>query len=132
MSLWRLQLVWKILECRRRLYEEPSAADAVLCREAIHIGELLLRFGDAGNTEVLRHLGLVYNLAGDHASAVRCLEPVAETLPPAEAWPEIAALADSYVLVGRRADAVDLLQRAARDPELAERAAALLRSLGGP
>ncbi|MGH2570831.1 MAG: hypothetical protein ACRDGR_06375, partial [bacterium] len=130
-SLWRLQLVWKILQCRRRLYEEPSAADAVLCREAIEIGELLLRFGHEGSSEVLRYLGLAYNLSGDHASAVRCLEPAVRAIPAAEGWQAIAALADSYVLVGRASDAVDLLHRAARDPDLADAARAMLRSLEG-
>jgi len=131
-SLWRLQLDWKILQCRRRLYAEPTAADFVLCREAIEIGELLLRFGHAGNAEVLSLLGLAYNLAGEHASAVSCLEQAVGGIPSAEAWPEIAALADSYVLVGRGPDAAALLRRAAREPELAESAERLLRSLDGP
>jgi tetratricopeptide (TPR) repeat protein len=130
-SLWRLQLVWQILRCRRQLQEQPSAEDVALCGEAIELGELLLRFGHADSPEVLRYLGLAYNLSGDHASAVRSLERGVGADYSIEGWEAIVALADSYVLIGRAADAVNLLNRASRNPDLTVAAGELLRSLEG-
>jgi tetratricopeptide (TPR) repeat protein len=94
-SLWRLELTWLLLKCRRHLAAEPDPEDLRLCREAIAIGELLDRFGDEPSPDVLRYLGLAYNLAGDHPAAVRCLERARAGGIAADDPESAAALADS-------------------------------------
>ena len=127
-SAWRLQLTWYFLQCRRHLVTEPTLDDIRLCREAIAIGQMLKQFGHADEPDVLRYLGLASNMAGNHEVAIENLEAVIPRLAGSDAWEVVAALADSYVQTGRGSQARALLQRAMRDPELAERAKNLLSS----
>lgn len=124
-SSWRLELDWYLLRCSRNLRPEPSEEDIALCRDAIAVGELLDRFGRAGDPRVLRYLGLAYNLAGNHAAAINTLEPILSTQRGAEGVEVVAALFDSYLQTGQRDLAVRALAHAARDPGLAEAASGL-------
>jgi tetratricopeptide (TPR) repeat protein len=131
MSLPRLQLIWNILRCRRHLLEEPELEDHRLCREAIHIGEMLNRHGHEGNPEVMRYLGLAYNLVGDHRLAVKYLEEAVRWVSGAGEWEVVATLADSYVQIGQNDAARQLLKAATQDPEMREPARRMLQSLDG-
>jgi len=128
-SSWRLQLTWYVLQCRRHLADEPTPEDIRLCREAIAIGEMLKTFGHSSDTDVLRYLGLAYNLAGNYEAAIGNLEASMVGVQAENAWEVTAALADSYVQAGRPAQARSLLERAMRDPAQADRARTLLNSL---
>lgn len=131
-SSWRLQLTWYILLCRRHLADEPGPEDIRLCGETITVGEMLKQFGHAKERDVLRYLGLAYNMAGEYQSAVENLRAAIDGAPGgADTWEAVAALVDSYVQTGRVADARALLQRAAQDPGMADRARRLLTSLPG-
>jgi tetratricopeptide (TPR) repeat protein len=113
-SLWRLELTWLLLECRRHLMSEPQAEDLRLCREAIAIGELLNRLGDQQSPDVMRYLGLSYHLAGDYPEATRCLERAFALAGGAGDDREpVAALADCYLKTGRSEEARRLLDAAA-------------------
>jgi tetratricopeptide (TPR) repeat protein len=127
-SAWRLQLIWYFLQCRRHLNAEPSPEDLRLCSEAIAIGELLKQFGHAEEPDVLRYLGLAFNLAGNHKAAIENLEVAIRGVDGEDAWEIVPTLADSYVQAGQRSRARTLLQRAMRDPAMAERAKKLLAS----
>jgi tetratricopeptide (TPR) repeat protein len=91
-SLWRIQLDWYLLRCRRHLREEASPEDRL---EVIELGGLLQRFGHAGSPELLRYLGLAYNLMGNHASAIACLREAVRSVSGADGWEVVAALAST-------------------------------------
>ena len=128
-SLWRLELTWLVLKCHRLLRLEPTLEDQQFLREAIAIGQLLRRFGHQDTPQVLRYLGLAYNLAGEHASAVECLERAAAHVVGRADWEVVAALSDSYIQRGRVSDARLLLQRTMKIPDLADPARVMLRAL---
>jgi len=119
LSLWRLELSWRLLVCNRHLHAEPTAEDGVLVAEAIHVGELLRPTAGARWPEVARYLGLAYNLAGNHGAAIGCLSAAAPSATGTDGWDVAAALADSYRELGRREDALRVLDRAAANPALA-------------
>jgi len=128
-SLWRLELTWHLIACQRRLHDLPTPEDLALCAEAIHLGELLRRFGNAENSVVLRCLGLAYNMAGDHANAVANLVPALTRATGADTWEMIAALADSYARLGRIPDARRVLESAAANPPTRDAANRMLEVL---
>lgn len=130
-SSWRLQLTWYVLLCRRHLVEEPGPEDIRLCGEAVAIGEMLKQFGHAKEPDVLRYLGLAYNMAGDYEPAIENLKAAMDAAAGTPSWDSVAALVDSYVQTGQISPARALLQRAARDPGMADRAKRLLSSLPG-
>jgi hypothetical protein len=109
-SLWRLELTWLLLDCRRHLLSEPEAEDVRLCREAVAIGELLDRLGRRESEDVLRYLGLAYHLAGRFPEAARCLERALEIGGPFDGPEPVAALADCYRRTGREEEARRLLE----------------------
>jgi tetratricopeptide (TPR) repeat protein len=119
LSLWRLELAWRLLVCNRHLHPAPTAEDVQLLEQAIGIGELMRAQAGARTAEVCRYLGLAYNLAGDHRGAVDCLEVAASRAAGAEGWEVMAALADSYRELGRQDLAVGTLDRALSDPGMA-------------
>jgi tetratricopeptide (TPR) repeat protein len=104
-SLWRLELTWLLLGCRRHVLPEPEGEDALLCREAVAIGEILDRLGAEENADVLRYLGLAYHLAGDFPQAIRCLERSLALAGGVSNQEAVAALADAYRQTGRPEDA---------------------------
>jgi tetratricopeptide (TPR) repeat protein len=119
LSLWRLELTWRLLTCNRRLHAAPTAEDQALVAEAIHLGNLLRPTAGPRWPEVACYSGLALNLAGQHAAAVECLSVAAPYASGADGWEVLAALADSYFMLGRRAEALRVLELAARDPALA-------------
>ncbi len=119
LSLWRLELTWRLLTCNRHLHAAPTAEDKTLVAEAIRIGELLGPTAGERWPEVASYLGLAYNLAGRHDVAVDCLSAAAPSAAGADGWEVLAALADSYLALGRRDDALRVLDRAAADPAMA-------------
>lgn len=130
LSLWRLELTWRLLVCNRHLHAAPTGEDVALVRAAIRIGELVRPGAGARSPEVCRYLGLAYNLAGDHAAAVNCLTAAAPGATGADGWEVVAALADSYCELGRRDAALGVLDRAAADPALAQAARRLRAEIG--
>jgi hypothetical protein len=107
----------------------PDQEDLDLCHEMIRVGELLDRFGDSANPDVPRLLGLAYNLAGEHPAAVPRLERALGRATSETVWEVTRALADSYLQIGRAADARSLLEQAARKPDSAGAAGQLLDML---
>jgi len=128
-SLWRLELSWRLLTCNRHLRDEPTPEDERLGREVIRIGELLNQNAGTENPQVLRYLGLGYNLAGDHTAAVECLEKVAVDERGRDGWEVVAALVDSYQQLGRADSALALLNRATLDSGMAPSARRMLKQL---
>ncbi len=128
-SLWRLELTWLLLTCNRHLHTAATAEDEQLCREAIQIGRLLERHGGDENARVMRYLGLAYNLADDPIAAIARLEPAVRTGSGEARWEVVAALADSYLQVGRKDDARRLLGMAMRDPQMAAPARQMLQQI---
>ncbi|HEX7879824.1 MAG TPA: hypothetical protein VF720_10465 [Candidatus Eisenbacteria bacterium] len=133
LSLWRLELDWRIITCNRHLQDGPTDEDARLGREALKIGELLTENVARPNPDLLRYYGLAQNLAGDDAGAIRSLEAV-EPLPTgSDGWEVTVALADAYLGSGQREKAVALLTDATNRPETAEAARRALAELhAGP
>ncbi len=131
LSLWSLELTWRQLTCNRHLHEEPTPQDGQLAQQAIRIGDLLARNNGAGNPQLLRYLGLAYNLVGDHASAIACLEKVVRTESGGEGWEVVAALADSYQQLGQTDAARGVLSRATQDPAMATAAQQMLQRIEG-
>jgi tetratricopeptide (TPR) repeat protein len=130
LSLWRLELTWRLLVCHRHLHAAPTGEDVALVREAIRIGELVRAGAGARSPEVCRYLGLAYNLAGNHAAAADCLAEAAPGATGADEWEVVAALADSYRELGRHDEAQSVLDRAAADPALAAAARRLRAEIG--
>jgi tetratricopeptide (TPR) repeat protein len=131
LSSWRMELDWYLLRCARHLQDRPTQRDRQLCEEIVRVGELLTQPGRAADAGVLRHLGLAHNLLGNHAAAVAALEPASEGARGMDGWEVVAALADSYVRLGRPDDARRLLTRATRDPVVAQAAREILARIEG-
>ena len=131
-SLWRLEITWALLTCSRHLRAAPAPEDVALCHDMIRTGELLRRYGGGTDIDVLRYLGLAYNMAGDFSTAVARLEPVVGRIAGQEGWEVVSTLADSYLQLGRPGQARDLLQRAATDPQMAPAAQRMLDRLAAP
>jgi hypothetical protein len=129
-SLWRLQLTWFLVTCRRHTIDAPTDVDRELCADAVRTGELLTRFGHDDSPEVNRFLGLAYNLAGQHDRAVSRLEGTVPDAHGADRWEVVRTLLDSYGQLGREDDARALLRRAAEDPTLSEAVRQLLEQYG--
>ncbi|TPW12769.1 MAG: hypothetical protein FD129_1405, partial [bacterium] len=100
-SLWRMEISWRLLTCNRHLHAEPTPEDERLGREVIRVGELLKQNAGEDSPEVLRYLGLASNLAGDHETTVDCLEKVVADGEGRDDREVIDALVDSYRQLGR-------------------------------
>ncbi|MCG3125316.1 MAG: hypothetical protein CHACPFDD_00134 [Phycisphaerae bacterium] len=128
-SLWRLQLDWCWLHCRQRLAAPQAEEDRAVLADAIEVGELLRRFGGFHDALGPSYLGMVYNMAGDHAAAIQLLDDAVRYARGVEGWPVVVALADSLVRTGQAGRARLLLELAQRDPAMRAGAAQLLSRL---
>ncbi len=132
LSLWRLELSWRLLTCNRHLNDSPTPEDERLGREVVRIGELLNQHAVTTNPQVLRYLGLGYNLAGRDTAAASCLEKIIPNAKGRDDWEVVEALVDSYRATGRNESALALLNRAVQDSGMALPARRMLSELQAP
>lgn len=128
-SFWRLQLTWYMLKCRRGAGTAWDDRDDQLVRDAVEVGALLDRFVGFRTPLDPAYLGMVYNVAGDHARAIALLDDAVRYAKGAEGWDMVRALADSLVRTGAVDRARLLLTLAQKDEIMAPAARALLAQL---
>ncbi len=128
-SLWRLQLGWYELKCRRQLHGEVRPEDRPLLEETIDTGLLLNRFVGFLTPLDPAYLGMTYNLAGEHENAIALLDNAVRYAKGVEGWDMVRALADSLVHTGQIDRARLLLELAQKDPVMAPPARRLLAQL---
>ncbi|MCB0066574.1 MAG: tetratricopeptide repeat protein, partial [Caldilineaceae bacterium] len=128
-SLWRLQLTWYMLKCRRASAQPWSGADDDLCREGIETGRLLNRFVGFLTPVDPAYLGMIYNVCGDHEQAIALLDNAVRYAKGREGWDMVRLLAESLVRTGQIDRARLLLTLAQKDAAMAPGARALLEQL---
>lgn len=128
-SKWRLQLTWYLIKCHRHMQREPTDEDRMLCREAVQVGELLVKFSGVKDLEAQAYLGCVYNLVGNHKAAEYYLNEAVMAARGGEGWDAVRALADSLIHLGNYDRARKLLTLAQRDAEMQEAAKRMLDDL---
>lgn len=130
-SVWRLQLGWYIVKCRRALHSTPTEEDRKACQEAIRIGSLLARLVGFPTPEGAVYLGLVYHAVGKYDAAIFYLDPAITYVQGTEGAEAVYALADSLIKTGDEPRARKLLNLAVKDPAFAPVAQELLNRLDG-
>jgi imidazoleglycerol phosphate dehydratase HisB len=101
----------------------------MLANEATAIGELLRRTAAKDKSSIERYCGFVYNLVGNDAAAIPCLESAARDITDAEGREVVVMLVDSYVRTGQKDRARSYLQSLARTSGMAPLANQLLAHL---
>lgn len=128
-SLWRLQLGWYIIKCRRALHPTPTDEDRAICQETLEIGRLLEKFVGFPDPQGPMYLGLVYHAVGAYPRAIAMLDDTVRFVRGAEGAEAVYALADSLIKTGDRGRARKLLNLALKDEDFAETARELLTRL---
>jgi tetratricopeptide (TPR) repeat protein len=125
-SLWRLQLGWYSVRCRRALHDTPTPDDRRICQETIHIGRTLDRLVGFPTPEGPAYLGLTYHAVGKYDAAIYYLDNAVRYVQGADGADVVYALADSLMKTGEPDRARKLLNLALKDEAFAGTARRLL------